>query len=253
MIMVFIVVQTLAGSRSAILSVFTTFLVGAAFENFKFYRKRLLVFLKYAFIISPILFIYATQLRYGNDYLDYKLIGNIIMGRVSFIELGMIPIHYYDNGGLDLTLFYEKYGFIHQTKLIIDSLIPGDVFGFDVMPNNYFRAIFMGYSEEFVTQNYMSMNMTLPVYFYMLFGYLGVFFTYIYIMCYFSVCYLLRKSPFLVLLLLATLYETLIYFDWVMVFSQFFSGLLTILILKGYIILRESFKRQVVKANEQTH
>jgi hypothetical protein len=252
MILTFIVVSTFAGSRAAILSVFTTFLIGIAFENFYYYKKKIFLFLKYAFIISPVLFIYATQLRYGADYIDYKTIGNLIMGRVSFIELGMIPIHYYDDGGLDLSLFYEKYGFIHQTKLIIDSLIPGDIFGFDVMPNNYFRSIFMGYTEEFVTQNYMSMNITLPVYFYMLFGYLGVFFTYIYVMCYFFVCYMFRKFPFVVLLLLATLYETLLYFDWVMVFSQFFTGVLTILVLKGYIVVRESFKREVKRVHEQT-
>ena len=253
MVLTFIVVSTLSGSRSAIISVFTTFLVGFAFDNFDYYKAKLFTFLKYAAIIAPLLFIYATQIRYGADYIDYKTIGNLIMGRVSFIELGMIPVHYHDSGTLDLSVFYDKYSIIHQSKLIIDSLIPGDVFGFDVMPNNYFRSIFMGYSEDFVTQNYMSMNITLPVYFYMLFGYLGVFVTYIYLMGYFFVCYLFRKSPFVVLLLLATLYETLLYFDWVMVFSQFFSGILTILVLKGYIIVRESFKREVKKVHEQTN
>jgi hypothetical protein len=229
------------------------FLVGIAFENFSFYKKKILTFLKFAVVVSPILFVYATQIRYGADYIDYKTIGNLIMGRVSFVELGMIPIHYYDTGDLDLSLFYEKYGIIHQTKLILDSLIPGDVFGFDVMPNNYYRSIFLGYSEDFVIDNYMSMNITLPVYFYMFMGYFGSLFTYLYMLGYYSVCKLLKKSPFLVLLLLSTLYETLVYFDWVMVFSQFFIGLLTIIVLKGYIVLREAFVNGLKKVHEQTN
>lgn len=237
----FIVVVTLRGSRSGVIVVLLVFLMGFAFENFNFYKKRLKNFLKYLLIISPLLFVFATQLRLNEAIIEWHLIAKFIMGRVSYIELGMIPIHYKDAGTLDLALFYDKYGILHQLKLILDALIPGQIFQYDVMPNNYFRAIFMDYSIDFVTENYMSINMTLPVYFYMMYGNVGILIAIVFIVFYFLLMFSLRKHPFIILVLFSILYEILTYFDWVMVFNRFFITLLTMLTLRFYMMLRTTF------------
>lgn len=247
MIVCYIFSVTIGGSRSGVLGIILLFCYGLGFSSFDIYRKRIFKFMKYALILSPLIFVFATTLRFDDDGFDWQLLSNLIVGRVSFIELGMIPIHYVDNGGLDLTLYYNKYSFLHQSKLIIDSLAPGQLFEFDVMPNNYFRAVFFGFTEDFVVNNYMSINITLPVYFYTLFGYTGVLITIVYLVVYFELFSKLRKYPFISLALISTLYEVLVYFDWVMVFNRFFSTMLTILTLKAYMILRKSLVNSINK------
>jgi hypothetical protein len=249
MVLLYILVVTFRGSRSGVIVILLIFLIGFAFQNFHYYKSKLRSFLKYLLFFSPFLYVFATQLRLNGEPVEWELISKFIIGRVSYIELGMIPIHYKDNGTLDLSLFYDKYSLIHQLKLIFDTLIPGQIFQYDVMPNNYFRAIFMDYSIDFVTENYMSINITLPVYFYMMYGYAGVFLTIIFLVLYFLLMYSLRRHAFIVIILFSILYEMLTYFDWVMVFNRFFVTVLTLLTLKCYMLGRATFIKWVKQSN----
>jgi len=247
MVLLYILLATISGSRSGIVSILLLFLIGFGFYNFYLYRKNLKTFLYFFLILSPFLFIFATQLRYGSSNIDWKTIIDKIIGRVSLIETSMIPIHFKDANSSHLSLFYDKYGIINQLKIIIDTSIPGDLFKPDVMPNQYYRAIFLGRPESFVIQNYMSINMSLPVYFYLLFGYWGLPITILFLFFYFFVLYKNRANAYLTILLLSILYPILIYFDWAMVFNQFFVTLLTMVTLFGY----RAFRNSLITKNSQ--
>lgn len=245
MILIFITVMTLSGSRSGVVLLILIFLSGAGFYSFNRYKKGIKRVMVYFLIASPILFVFATQLRNGLSGINLNLLSYLIVGRLSCIELGMIPVHYMDAQSLDFSLFYEKYGFIHQVKLIIDSLIPGDVFGFDVMPNQYYRQIFFGQSEGYVIENYMSINITFPVYLYLFFGYWAVPFTVIFLLAFFYFLYINKRNPYIFLLFIPCLYNILLFFDWVMIFNEFFVSLLTVGTLFVYKLFRNYFVESV--------
>ncbi|QKJ29409.1 hypothetical protein HQ865_06440 [Mucilaginibacter mali] len=245
MILIYVVVITLSGSRSAIIGIVLVFLIGIGFYNFNKYQKGIKKLLVYASIISPVLFILATQLRESFSAVDLSVISYVMIGRVSCIELGMIPVHFMDTNSLDFSLFFEKYGMIHQLKLIVDSLVPGDLFGFDIMPNQYYRQIFFGQSESFVLENYMSINITFPVYLYLYFGYWSIILTVLFLLLYFIFLYKLKNNSYILLLFLPPLYHILIYFDWVMIFNEFFVSLLTVGTLFGYKLFRNYFVESV--------
>lgn len=241
-ILFYVIYVTLSGSRSGVISIFFIFFIGMAFEGFKHYKGKLKKFLKYGLIIAPILFVYATISRGVDEIVGFDFIMNQIIGRMSTLETAMMPL-YYESHNLDLSLFYLKYNFWHQLKLCIDALLPGQIFEFDVMPNNYYRAMFMGYSESFVIENYMSVNFTLPIYLYLKYSYLSVLFTIFYIIGFYKVLVFFKEKPFVIIMLLSTFYNLIYFFDWVMVFMQLYSSLLTILFVKGFIVFYKIFKQ----------
>jgi hypothetical protein len=249
-IVFYIIAITLSGSRSGILTVFFIFFIGLAFETLKFYEKKVIKFLKYTLILAPFLYVFATQIRNTNSTTDYSFLQYAIAGRMSTLETAMLPVYYYDNK-LDLNLFYEKYSFINQLKLVVDGFIPGQIFDYDVMPNNYFRAIFTGYSIPFVQENYVSINITLPIYLYLKYNYWGILFTVFYIVGFYLILRFFKRSPLIVIVLLSGFYNILYFFDWVMVFNQFYVGLLTLLFIKLYLFFRKLFL-QIIKLNANT-
>jgi hypothetical protein len=232
----YILSATLSGSRSGILAVFFIFFIGYAYKSFIFYKVRLLRFLKYTFIFSPILYVLASQVR-DSSLIDYSFLQYQIVGRMSTLETAMHPIYYKDNN-LDLTLFNEKYGLINQFKLVLDSFIPGQIFEFDISPNNYYRSIFFDTSLTYVRENYMSINMTLPVYLYMKYGYFCIPLTVVYIFAFYILLIYLRRSPLISIALLSCFYNIIFYFDWVMTFTELYSALLTVLTVKFYLHIR---------------
>lgn len=169
------------------------------------------------------------------------------MGRMSFLETSMLPIHYKDMND-PLNIFYDKYGLLNQVKQIIDSIFPGNLFGNDVMPNQYYRAAFMGYSVNFVVNVYTSINITLPVYLYM---YVGSFFSCLIgigiLVLYYKLLIKSAGNIFIVVPLLASLYHLLYFFDWVMWFLQFFTFMLTSFTVYGFSILRQAFVELIKK------
>lgn len=247
-VLFYVISITLSGSRSGILAIFFVFLIGYSFQTFTMYKHKLYSFLKYGLIVSPFLFIFATSVR-GIDSLDKTILVNLIVGRMSSLETSMMPVYFLDSG-LDLELFYEKFSFWHQFKLILDSFIPGQIFDFDVMPNNYYRAIFMGMSRSFVIENYMSINLTLPIYLYLKYSYLSIALSVFYILGFYKIVLFFKEYPLFVIVILSGFYNVIYFFDWVMVFTQLYTGLLTILFLKMYIFFRREFIRGIKQGKE---
>lgn len=238
-IIFYIISVTLSGSRSGILSVFFVFFIGLAFDSFSFYKNKIIKFLKYSLILSPMLYVFATQTRNGST-VDYSFLQYAIVGRMSTIETAMYPVYYKDNN-LDMNLFNEKYSVVNQFKLILDAFLPGQFFDFDISPNNYYRAMFMDASLNYVRENYMSINMTLPVYLYVKYGYFCVFLTVIYIIGFYRLINYLKENPLIVIALLSCFYSMIYYFDWLMTFTELYSALLTVCTVKLYMFLRKLF------------
>jgi len=225
---------TMSGSRSGVISIFFILFIGMAFEGYKYYGGKIKNFLKYGLILAPVLFIYATVTRGIDELVGFDFIINQIIGRMSTLETSMLPL-YYESNNLDLDLFYLKYDFWHQLKLCIDALLPGQIFEFDVMPNNYYRAMFMGFTETFVIENYMSVNFTLPIYLYLKYGYFAIPFTILYVIGFYRILLFFKQKPFVVIILLSAFYDMIYFFDWVMVFMVLYSSLLTVLFVKMFI------------------
>jgi hypothetical protein len=249
LIVLYVIVNTVGGSRGAIVSIALIFVYGFSYKSFDLHRRDIFRFLKYLLLASPVVFYFATKIRDPNLEFDLHNLADQIVGRVSAIELGMIPVYHIDDGAADLSLFYEKYSFLNQIKLILDSMIPGQIFEFDVMPNNYFRAIFFGYSNEYVFENYQSINITFPVYLYAYFGWWAIPVGSSFLVSYFLLIRALKSSPYIGLILISTLYQILIYFDWVMIFTQVYSGLLTVLTLKTYIAVKAAYEKNWPRGN----
>ena len=97
-----------------------------AFENYQLYKKSIKKLLGSLLIISPFMFLFATILIRKSDIeLEPNIIVRLIMGRMSFLETSMLPIHYKDIND-PLNIFYDKYGVLNQVKQIIDSVFPGN-------------------------------------------------------------------------------------------------------------------------------
>jgi hypothetical protein len=244
--LIYLMYATATGSRSGIFSLLIIFLIYPLFANYKVYKKSIRRLLLFLLILSPLMYILATVLiRRADIPLSTDIIVRMIMGRLSFLETSMLPIHYKAlNDPLDI--FYTKYGIINQIKLAIDALFPGNLFGGDVMPNQYYRAAFMGYTESYVATAYMSVNITLPIYLYMYFG--GFFSCVVGIgilVFYYKLCVKFKNRAFLFVPLIATLYGTLVYFDWVMWFIQVFTFGLTMCTVYSYGIIRSAMVKAI--------
>lgn len=244
--LVYLIYTTLTGSRSGVISLFTILLMYPVFSNYSSYKRSIKKVLVALLIISPVLFLIATIfVRNAGVDISSNTILRLIMGRLSFLETSMLPIHYKDMGD-PLSIFYDKYGLLNQIKLIIDSLFPGNLFTPDVMPNQYYRAAFMGRSENFVVNVYTSINMTFPIYLYM---YFNAFFSCIIgiglLVLYYRICLKFRNNFFILIPLLASLYGLLIYFDWTMFFLQVFAYTLTAVTVYGFSILRNAITESI--------
>jgi len=246
-VLFYILSTTLSGSRSGILSIVFVFLIGYSFVTFKLYKKSLYRFVAGGLLVAPMIFIFATNLRGYTDSISMSLVFDQIAGRMSVLETSMLPIHFLDNG-LNMDLFYEKYSFINQFKLSLDSIIPGQLFDFDVMPNNYYRAIFMGYDQSFVMDNYMSINLTLPIYLFLKYSYLSIILTPLYILSFYKIAIFFKKYPLIVILVLSVFYYLLYFFDWVFIFTQLYKSVLTLIFLKIYMLCRNEFKLSILRS-----
>jgi hypothetical protein len=103
-----------------------------------------------------------------------------VVGRISMLETGMLPIIFKDKkiNPEKLSLFYEKYSLPNQLDLFKNYFFPKKIknmiskyfphlFDSDILPNQYYREIFLNASRREVQGRYLSINITLPVYIYM--------------------------------------------------------------------------------------
>lgn len=228
-ICLYVAVMTITGSRSAVLGVLLLFLYIPLFANYKSIYRKLKKILLVLTIVSPILFFYATSVR---GEIDTELLSKIIIGRISFVELSMIPLQSKQEASMDQKVFEEKYSLNNQVKQVVNTVTPIDFFEYDVSPNQYFRQIFLGASERTVLDSYMSINMTLPVYFVMETNYVvGIFLTIAFLSFLFWIWVHYASNRYVFIAVLFSMYDFLYYFDWIMITQSIFSICLTLLAL----------------------
>ena len=116
-------------------------------------------------MLAPVLYMLATASR-SDANLSIEGMINQIVGRVSYLEISAIEIEQAKTGDYVADVFNEKYGMENQAKQIVNMLVPGSVFQDDVQPNQYWRAIFAGWTKEAAKEHYTSMYFVLPVYLY---------------------------------------------------------------------------------------
>ncbi len=231
-VLLYVIVSTIAGSRSGIIIVLIISLILPMFQNNNVIKKKLRVFVIFFCIVSPALFYYATSVR---EVVDESVLSKLIVGRVSMIELASIPIDAKENNRMDVKLYDEKYGFINQFKQCINEISPLDPFKYDISPNQYHRAIFYGNSELSVLDHYMSMNITLPTYFYLQTNlFFGCLFSIFFLSLLYYIWIVNSDNLYLLIGIIMSLYYILQYFDWVMLTSGFFKICLTIFALKWF-------------------
>lgn len=232
LICIYVILMTSTGSRSAVIGVLFVIFYLPLFYNNNFVGhkiKRILIVLA---IISPMIFLYGTSVR---GYIDRELLGKIIVGRISFVELSMIPLQGRSDGSMDEVIFDEKYSFSNQAKQVVNVLSPVDPFEYDIAPNQYFRQIFFGASEKSVLDSYMSINLTLPVYFVMRTNYVvGIILTILFLVGLYWLWVRFASNQYVFFSILFSLYNILYFFDWVMIAQEIFTICLTVFALRHY-------------------
>ena len=200
-------------------------------DNYKKIRKRIALIVLCICLIAPILFVISSENR-GGEFDSLNDLTDLIVGRCSQFELLGKALYQSDNGLWEEEIFREKYSIENQAKLFVNSVVPGDVFEDDILPNQYYRMIFMGYSEETVKQAYASFNLTLPGYlvlkYPLIVSIIGT--TLAIMIIYIVACYAKWPSYFSVILLVLGINSVMGFFDWVTVFMDMRRYLCTLLL-----------------------
>lgn len=236
----YIIALTMLGSRSAIIALLLLFLFFPLYENSEKWMGTMKKSLIVLCFFAPLLFVLGTLVR---TEISFDFISKLLVGRISMVEISSIPLNAKEDYSYDAALFEEKYSIPNQVEQSINVLTPIDLFPYDVSPNQYYRSIFLGYSEDFVQNNYMSMNMTFPVYWVMLSNYFcGIILSITLLLLLFYVWVRNRNSAYIVTLMLCSLYEILYFFDFVMIMQKILYVTLSFITL----ILVEHFCSSVV-------
>ena len=234
-ILLYVGLFTVTGSRSAVLGVLFLFLYSPAFgiSTTSLLKKIKMVFIALA-IVSPFLFIYATNQR-GKGDIDSSVVRDVIVGRISFVELSSIPFESRKAGELDKVLFSQKYSTENQLKQSFNSISPIDPFESDVAPNQYFRAVFLGANEVSVLDRYLSLNLTFPSYSVIKTNRLvGITISILFLVSLFIFWRKYRRNQFVFMVILFSLYDLLYFFDWVMICQRAFTICLTLFAIRTY-------------------
>lgn len=229
-ILLYVLLFTIGGSRSAIIIVVIIYLILQMFENSKKMKKKFRVYVLFFCLISPLAFYFGTSVR---GVVDDSTISKLIVGRISMVELAGIPIEASEKQRISIALYDSKYGIVNQIKQSINEISPIDPFKHDTNPNQYYRAIFLDKTELSVLDKYMSMNITLPTYFYLETNmFFGCLVTIIFLSLLYYVWIIKSENLYFLIGIIMSLYYLLQYFDWVMVTAGLFRIVLTILSLK---------------------
>lgn len=255
----------LIASRSTSLSLLLFFNYSTWSKNIQNFLKSYAIIYTFIFSLSIFTFNWASNIRSeffkeSDNFIERLKMSSQanrgtlikIIGRISFLELTMLPIVYKDYHLPNLVIFYDKYSPINQIKLTINNVIPGDVFAFDVYPNQYYRSAFMKYPLQNSKENYTSINLTLPIYFYMYFNSLVAiiisgFLIWIY---YFTTMYAFNISAFLGCIGIFHFYSYfLIFFDFVSLIKNLTIGVVAIPIFILFSRIEESFTNERTEKN----
>lgn len=270
---IYVLKSAFAASRSASLSLFLFILYSLWRPNIVRILKRYLFYFIFALSMAIFSFRWATNIRSQDvakgstfsEKLAHTFIGTTsksdsgysyfalnhydtlkkIIARASFLETTMLPIIYKDRKLPNLKIFYEGYSITNQLKLIVNNLLPGDVFPPDVMPNQYYRAAFLNMPVKLAREYYTSINMTLPVYFYMYFSFaLSIIITGLAIWAYYmTTTQVIKLHPILGSVFIYYFYSYFLsFFDFVSIVKMLAVGIIAIPIfiifskIEGYIL-----------------
>lgn len=253
---VYLVVTVLYASRSGVFwIVFFNICLLASIKTSRYLKKKIIILLLPLCLIAPFIFAFSTNQR-GVTENTVSYFAKLIVARLSYIEAGGIELEQYANGTYEEELFREKYGLENQAKQVINSALPGDLFEYDVQPNQYWRAIFAKWNPEACVQYYSSMYMMFPIYMILKYGYvLGILFSVIILyVLYVLICRIKNKilACFMASYFFYSFFE---FFDWSYHFRDLLTFLLTILAVRTLYFLRKKIyfcarKRRRVICNE---
>ena len=166
-----------------------------------------------------------------------------MVARISYDEIAGIELEQYMENKYQKEIFQEKYGVMNQLEQCINSIMPGDLFESDVQPNQYWRAVFVGWSLQGCQEHYMSMTSMLPMYLIMKYGFFyGIIISIVVIV---GIYFLISKikepvvSSFLAGVIFYTFFQ---FFDWCYHFRDMFCFVLTFLMIRCLGILTNKIK-----------
>lgn len=205
-------------------------------------KKNILLIICLAVGISPFLFAYSTNSR-ATERQSAQYMAHKIVARISYDEIAGIELEQYMENKYQKEIFQEKYGLINQLEQCINSIMPGDLFESDVQPNQYWRAVFVGWSLQGCQEHYMSMTSMLPMYLIMKYGFFyGITISILVIV---GIYFLISKikepvvSSFLAGVIFYTFFQ---FFDWCYHFRDMFCFVLTFLMIRCLGILTNKIK-----------
>lgn len=197
------------------------------------YRKRIKQMVIILIMIAPFVFVYSTNSRGSQVSSNEHGVIETIAARCSCLDEAGLALYICEEQGYPRDMFLEKYGIVNQIECIIDSTIPGSVFGGDVNPNQYFRAIVGYMSVSNAVRYYSSTNLMLPVYMVIKYGiFAGISFSIMMITLFYIVISRMKKPVWKVTLIYIVFTEMIYFFDWVMVWNAFLRTALTVIIFE---------------------
>lgn len=235
-------ISILYASRSGIFwMVFFNIILFIGLDIPKKLKKNIRHLLIIPILLAPFLFVFSTNAR-GDTPNTVEYFAKLIVARLSYTEASGIELEQYENATYDKEIFEEKYGLRNQYEQTINMIFPGDVFEYDVQPNQYWRAIFADWTVEGAKQHYTSMYMILPIYLCLKYGEIfgiAIFIFLIYIL--FRITCNIKESPVALFLSSYFFYTLVQYFDWAYHMRDLMCFLLTIFLIKIYV----KYKRRV--------
>ncbi len=154
-----------------------------------------------------------------------------IVGRASMLETSMLPIMFKNaqvkaSDSAKLETFYQKYSLSNQLSLfsryffprfaknLIQQYFP-NAFSTDVLPNQYYRYVFMEETLEQVQSHYTSVNITFPIYLYMYSNAIVAIFGYVLalVLWYLLISRLTSRFPIIALIVFSNVYTFIYFFD----------------------------------------
>ncbi len=226
----FFLVTFVASSRSGLLTVvWSLALMLMVTRKYLKARKAFFLLILICCIMAPIVF-RVTTLQRGKGVQNTTQLMDMIVGRCSYLETLGGALYQADQDEWEEEIFRDKYSLDNQFKQAVNTILPGDLFPGDVNPNQYYRAIFMGYSEEACKNAYTSINLSLSGYLYIKYGFiLSIVFTVSLLLLLFLLSTCVPKlKMFGIIGSTVILANLLDYFDWVMLTRDILRMLISI-------------------------
>lgn len=240
-VIIYIVYSLINASRAGVLNCVLVIICKAfSFKQNKKNKIRNIIVILSFIVVAPVSFLVITNIR--DTSTDNLKVFHLIVARCSNMETAGLALYQAEEKSYEKKVFKEKYSLSNQIKLITNTLVIGSVFEDDVYPNTYYRHIFMGYQKDFVRKNYMSINLTLPIYFVLKYSTIpGIFISILVIVFCYLLCEKYRNNGFFRIFAFIGLWNLLYFFDWVHLFSQleriFFAYFMFKLVTKSRIRL----------------